>query len=345
MYSAINQRWGEFPVAPSNDSGIAALERETIIKPRLMNVESRKLYQPKDVDFDLSCKIKAEKVESQKLFGPASLDLENEISSKECTSLKSEFSYDPRVMHSIEISNQKTVGLKVEKGSFDFGSISGEVTEISTETCRDLLRQSILILLAHAGYQTASESAVDLLHDMADAFLKQITTLISDEYCSNSLTGENCSEHILTIISKVFSKTGVGSVKSLKQYYQQDIIKRHEFLQQKMLQCSSANSQRDSSKIESGVKAESNVNSWLPEKGSLVADTSNIFEGNVDAPKLGDNEDLMANSIKTFFESESHNGHQVGAVANNDSGYDLVASTLINIASPNTSQPKKKNKK
>lgn len=38
--------WGEIPTVPETDSGIAAIEREQITKPRPMEVEGPPLHQP-----------------------------------------------------------------------------------------------------------------------------------------------------------------------------------------------------------------------------------------------------------------------------------------------------------
>lgn len=43
--------WGEMPVIADTDSGIAALEREQITKPRAMEVEGPRLHQPSSRHF------------------------------------------------------------------------------------------------------------------------------------------------------------------------------------------------------------------------------------------------------------------------------------------------------
>lgn len=40
------KHWGEIPDVADTDSGIAALEREQITKPRPMDVEGHLLHQP-----------------------------------------------------------------------------------------------------------------------------------------------------------------------------------------------------------------------------------------------------------------------------------------------------------
>ena len=44
--ATMTSRWGDLPVLPDTDSGIAAIEREQMTKPRPMEVEGPPLHQP-----------------------------------------------------------------------------------------------------------------------------------------------------------------------------------------------------------------------------------------------------------------------------------------------------------
>ena len=46
----MSTHWGEIPIIQDTDSGIAALEREQMTKPRPMDVEGPPLHQPSGGD-------------------------------------------------------------------------------------------------------------------------------------------------------------------------------------------------------------------------------------------------------------------------------------------------------
>lgn len=47
-----HQRWGDLPIIPDTESGIAAIEREQITKPRPLEISGAKLHQPQPVKSD-----------------------------------------------------------------------------------------------------------------------------------------------------------------------------------------------------------------------------------------------------------------------------------------------------
>ena len=47
----MSTHWGEIPIVPDTDSGIAAIEREQITKLRPMETEGPKLHQPSSRHF------------------------------------------------------------------------------------------------------------------------------------------------------------------------------------------------------------------------------------------------------------------------------------------------------
>ena len=50
----MSEKWGDLPVIPDTDSGIAALEREQMTKPRPMEVEGPALHQPSSKHYPLT---------------------------------------------------------------------------------------------------------------------------------------------------------------------------------------------------------------------------------------------------------------------------------------------------
>ena len=50
----MSAHWGEMPTQPDTESGIAAIEREQITKPRPMEVEGPPLHQPSSKHYPAS---------------------------------------------------------------------------------------------------------------------------------------------------------------------------------------------------------------------------------------------------------------------------------------------------
>ena len=51
----MSKRWGEVPLVQDTESGIAAIEREQMTKPRPMDVEGPVLHQPSSEQLPPSC--------------------------------------------------------------------------------------------------------------------------------------------------------------------------------------------------------------------------------------------------------------------------------------------------
>jgi hypothetical protein len=96
-----------------------------------------------------------------------------------------------------------------------------EICELSTAVASQVLSKCISTLFAHIGYETSHQSALDVLSDVLQDFLKKIShniKLAMDDKEMQRLGFPNVIERVLT-------EMGMGGVKGLDDYYQSRVIK------------------------------------------------------------------------------------------------------------------------
>ncbi|KAK3778819.1 hypothetical protein RRG08_013087 [Elysia crispata] len=221
------------------DSGIAALEREQITKPRPMDIEGPQLHQP-----------------SSRHRPPTNEVLPND-----------HFKMDPIVLHTIRILNHiKRLRAAIEVLQSDVKQESdaaitsvGPMPEydgplpkdrssqkyfieeeyetdfvrgvanppppIDDLTCRKLLRRSTCAIIAHLSFDTARESVIDTMTDLCHQFLIQFTRHMGVAADRRAQYGSN---GFPDIIERTFYEMGLGSVASLHEFYQRRILMYHK---------------------------------------------------------------------------------------------------------------------
>nr|XP_012140848.1 PREDICTED: uncharacterized protein LOC100874817 isoform X2 [Megachile rotundata] len=115
---------------------------------------------------------------------------------------------------------------KETQNSFNFLSMqkksifkdSSTIHYLTPETARSILRHAVIILLAHIGFEKSSDIAIETLTDIADHFIKRMTLLIKVAY-------EQKDHGFPDIVERVLLETGVGSVSTLHDYYQEYVLK------------------------------------------------------------------------------------------------------------------------
>ncbi|BFZ14518.1 hypothetical protein BsWGS_17557 [Bradybaena similaris] len=235
--------WGEIPQVADTESGIAALEREQITKPRALEVEGRLLHQP-----------------SSRHRPPT-----NEVLSGE------HFQMDPLVIHTIRLlqhikkvrtaiatlqqetkpegesvvisvgpvpeyegpplrdrSKQKYFTEDEYQSDFVRG-IGVSPAPIDDVTCRKLLRRSTAAICAHLSFDTTQESVLETLTDVCAEFLIQFTRHLGHAADRRGLYGP---DGFPDLIERVFHEMGMGSVTCLRDFYKQRVLLYHEKIQQ-----------------------------------------------------------------------------------------------------------------
>ncbi|XP_060083650.1 STAGA complex 65 subunit gamma-like [Ylistrum balloti] len=240
--------WGELPSLPDTDSGIAAIEREQMTKPRPMDVEGPRLHQP-----------------SSRHHPPTNDPLPSE-----------KFEMDPIVMHTIrlvqhakklrqlissvqqqqeavkngesEITYPVTPPIPEFTGSGPKHKVQGPVPfmpkemesdfvkgigepppEIDDLACRKLLRRSVSAVCAHTGYDSTNESILETLTDITHEYFQQLTTHLCTAVDNRLLQGYNSFPDV---VEEVFHQMGIGSVTTLHSFYQSHIINYQKNMEQ-----------------------------------------------------------------------------------------------------------------
>lgn len=237
---------------------------------------------------------------------------------------------------------------------------------LSNTTCRQLARKSVVTLVAHAGFDNAADSAVDVLTDLLQSYLRQLTGNLADARDAQmTSSGSNFPD----ILEQVFTEMGVGTAKSLLRFYDSDVIRRHETLQRQADDVTAQYRALASDEAVDQVKTETNVDdskAWFTGEGSGAGytatddkvDPATVVKRESDVKDAkdarlalashsivprqtttsdttdydADDDDVITepSSVKSLFENEA--GNSTGDAV--DSGYDLVASTLISLSSP-----------
>ncbi|XP_058806880.1 uncharacterized protein LOC131673148 [Phymastichus coffea] len=94
------------------------------------------------------------------------------------------------------------------------------ISQLKPPTAQGLLKHAVTILLAHIGFDKASDYAITTLTDVADHFLRRMGLLLKVASEEN-----NCG--FPDAIEKVLVETNIGGVMGLYDYYQEYVL-RHE---------------------------------------------------------------------------------------------------------------------
>lgn len=107
----------------------------------------------------------------------------------------------------------------------DFYKGRGEpVTELSWPSCRQLLYQSVATVLAHAGFQSAQESVLETLTDLAHEHYLRLSRLLRVAVDREARLG---ASPFPDVVEQVFHEVGVGSVLALQRFWQVRIKDYH----------------------------------------------------------------------------------------------------------------------
>ncbi|KZC09257.1 PREDICTED: uncharacterized protein LOC107187593 [Dufourea novaeangliae] len=134
------------------------------------------------------------------------------------------------------IEAQELQDVKESQNSFQFLPVQKErntfkdsstVHYLTLKTTRAILRHTVIVLLAHIGFEKSSDIAIDTLTDIADHFLRRMTLLMKVAY-------EQKAHGFPDIVERVLLETGVGGVAALHDYYQEYVLKFEENMKKKV---------------------------------------------------------------------------------------------------------------
>ncbi|XP_048243759.1 STAGA complex 65 subunit gamma-like isoform X1 [Haliotis cracherodii] len=243
----MNTHWGEIPSVPEADSGIIALEREQMTKPRSMEVEGPRLHQPSSRHYPPSNDplpadhfqmdpvtlhtiqlIHHAKKMRPLIHSVQQQQIENKNSEGDITFPTApsipEFE-GPEQKHQL----QKPIPFMARDFNSDFAQGKGQPPpRIDEVTNRKLLRRSVAALCAHVGFDTCPESVLETLTDILNEYYLQMTKHLraaADTAALNQYGG------FPDIVEQVFHEMSIGSVTSLHDFYQTRVIAHHQNMQ------------------------------------------------------------------------------------------------------------------
>ena len=110
------------------------------------------------------------------------------------------------------------------------------VTELSWPSCRQLLYQSVATVLAHAGFDSAQESVLETLTDLAHEHYLKLSWLLRVAVDREARLG---TSPFPDVVEQVFHEMGIGSVLALHRFWQVRIKDYHNYMLRVRIFCSS----------------------------------------------------------------------------------------------------------
>ncbi|XP_011647458.1 uncharacterized protein LOC105433726 isoform X2 [Pogonomyrmex barbatus] len=98
---------------------------------------------------------------------------------------------------------------------------------LTPQTAQNLLRHTVTTLLAHIGFESSSDIAIETLTDVANHFLRRMTLLLK-------VATEQKDCGFPDAVERVLLETGVGGVSALHDYYQEYVLKFEENMKKKV---------------------------------------------------------------------------------------------------------------
>ncbi|GAB6023116.1 Suppressor of Ty 7 [Chamberlinius hualienensis] len=231
-------RWGEIPLDPDTESGIAAIEREHITKPRPMELDGPLLCQPNKLDQSSYTDTPVECT-----FGDAKIAHTialNQYAKKMkvlVASLQQNENSDPDVPLFIPTmpvmeSNDQELYHKAHSLTRCFESkfrqgIGVAPPEITEQLAKKILRKAVAVMCAHAGFDTTTECVLETLIDVTHEYYLKITRLLRADADRAALVRGTAFPDV---VEQVCHEIGIGSMRNLVGFYQKRVVEYHKDL-------------------------------------------------------------------------------------------------------------------
>uniref|UniRef100_A0A2P2I4U1 STAGA complex 65 subunit gamma-like n=1 Tax=Hirondellea gigas TaxID=1518452 RepID=A0A2P2I4U1_9CRUS len=111
--------------------------------------------------------------------------------------------------------------LPPQSTAFTSGNENGHLQEVEQATARKMLRQSVALLLAHAGFVETSESILRTLSDLAHEFLTKFTKTLRNNADNATLLGNYCPFH--DVLEQTMQQMHIGGFKDLHTMYKERV--------------------------------------------------------------------------------------------------------------------------
>ena len=240
--------WGEIPGTPETSIDLSPAEKEGLLKlSRPLPVDGPKFHAPitkvKEMKIEPSCDplvINTIQLLEYKRVLEKLLDTVSgyKVALANGTADKMPPLQPPPEMPNIVEPTKSIIDEDPEEEEED-DTPKCRVMQVSGERARQLLESSVIKLAAHAGFETAKNSAVQLLTDAASQYLKQFCSLMRLELdrrleaAPDNSDGWSDALETVCVEMRVSSRTVEShrhTVLALGEYYEDSVIKRHRDL-------------------------------------------------------------------------------------------------------------------
>uniref|UniRef100_T1IY18 Bromodomain associated domain-containing protein n=1 Tax=Strigamia maritima TaxID=126957 RepID=T1IY18_STRMM len=229
-----NVRWGDLPVIPDTESGIAAIEREQIIKPRSMELEGPQLYQPCST-YQAISELSSETIfkdniviRTIKLIQHAkklrtivqSFQLQQENQAGKPIDVDGAFVYPPLPPMPLGVeeipSLQESLYTEIEHKAV----VTVEMHRLDQQSAFQILNKAVAIICAHVGFEGATSSVLRILTDVIHDFYIKFTHSLRAAADKNNIG-------FIDIFEQVSHEMSIGSLRSLQSFHEKRIVNYH----------------------------------------------------------------------------------------------------------------------
>jgi len=233
-------RWGELPMDPETEPGIAAIEREQITKPRPMELDGPPLHQPVKMEQTLSYDVPIECTfgdtlvshsialnQHAKKLRTIMANLQQQIENPQKTSEnEDEVPFFP-TLPVIDLTEKKVSknNITLDECFVRFRQGKGEAQpEINDQLAKKILRKALAVMCAHSGFDSTTESVLETLVDVLSEYYLKIMHLLRAAVDREALAKGTSFPDVL---EQVFYEMGIGSMRNLGLFYKTRIIDYH----------------------------------------------------------------------------------------------------------------------
>jgi STAGA complex 65 subunit gamma len=220
--------WADLPTVHDTESGIAAIEREQMTKPRPLETECQLFHQPSYVHLPSSNESYSEKEffgNSMTLNTIKLIQYCHSLQTSSSSSLPEPVSLLPTVLKSTVVNDTYDSTIAFVHKDLESPFVNGvgiTSAELHLTMCRHFLMRSVAAITMHAGFDGCIEVCLDTLTDVLDHYLRRIVLLFRASTDTRNDCGSSCYHN--DVIQHAFAEIGIGKLTNLHDFYQTRLV-------------------------------------------------------------------------------------------------------------------------
>lgn len=306
-------RWGDLPpLVPETESGIAAIEREQITKPRPVSIEGADLYQPCQGDQHHQKRLPPD-------FGVVDPITSHTLAliqhAKKVQSLLNGLQQQHRDIKPLEAEYLPNIpegpciaGLTVPSiNQLDMNSerrVQWKTpVQLGSNSTRVILKRAVAAVCAHAGFDVASNSVLEILTDLCGEFYRRLCRQLRFVVDKEALTGQT---GFVDAMDQALQECGVPGLQSLATFFQKHVLDYNKHM---LRTCRKLHKAYQTIKLPSGASPEDIKNIKLKEEPvseiHFPAAQEELEEASC-APAVGETAGEEAHSLEELHRALQH---------------------------------------